>query len=220
MPHLPWAVNMFIAYGELFGRAAIRNIGEKLLALVIGFLLWNYVTSQGYVELTLKVPVEFVNLPENVEVVGVPSHVEVRVEGAPWAVKRLGPGDVKVQVLVKDVSSGSKTIELSNVKVPEGVKVLYVRPSRVRVRFVVLKEKEVPVVVRWRKRPNFTWRVSPMSVKVIGSERVVSKVKFVPTQRLSPRAVKSKGVVEVRLNPPKGVRVEPERVRVEVVKNG
>ena len=168
--------------------------------------------SQGNVEIALKVPVEFVNLPENVKVEGAPSYVEVKLEGAPWVVRKIGVGDVKVQVLLREFSPGERVVSLSSVRVPEGVRVVSVKPDRARIRIVLLAEKRVPVVVKWKGRMPDSYRVEPIEVKIVGKRSVVSRIKFVKTEPVDP----SKSPQEVFVIVPKGVRAIPAKVRVEV----
>ncbi len=172
--------------------------------------------SQGYVEITVRAPVEFVNLPEDVQVEGLPSWVEVRLEGAPWVVKKLGPGDVKVLVVHSDFSQKEAVLPLDNVKVPEGIRVLAVKPERVRVRFVKLYKKQVPVIAAWKRDPDFKWRVEPLYVTLVGLKNKVQRVKYLKTVPLDPKALKKSKAVEVYVSVPDGIKVVPMKVKVEV----
>ena len=197
---------------------AIRGIWEKLLALLIGFLLWNYVVSQGSVEAVFEVPVEVKNLPKDFIVEGLPKMVKVRVVGAPWVVKEVGPGEIKVEVTLDGVVEGVREVSLRNVKVPNGLRVVSVQPASARVRLMRVVEKEVPVVVKWSRKPPFKWKVVPSFVKVMGSKKVVAKVRYVRTQLLDPSLLKDLNSYEVYLDVKGRVRVYPPKVTVEVVR--
>ncbi len=197
---------------------AIRGFWEKLLALFIGFLLWNYVVSQGNLEVSFKVPVDVKGLPSNVRVKGLPGAVEVRVRGAPWVVKGVSPGEIKVVVDLSGATSGDGMVYFDNVQVPKGVKVVYVRPPYARVRFVKVESKKVPVVVRWKRRPGFKWKTDPPLVKVVGVKRRLSRIKYLRTKPVDPGEVSKEGGLEVYLEVPKDVKVDPPKVRLEVEK--
>ena len=60
----------------------LENWGIKLVSLGLSLTLWFYVTSKGKTEMTLTVPLELRNIPQNMAVVGnVAGSLEVRVQG-------------------------------------------------------------------------------------------------------------------------------------------
>ncbi len=197
---------------------AIRGIWEKLLALLIGFLLWNYVVSQGSVEAVFDVPVEVKNLPKDFIIEGLPKTVKVRVIGPPWVVKEVGPGEIKVEVTLDGVTEGLREVSLRSVKVPNGLRVVSVQPASARVRLMRVVEKEVPVVVKWSRKPPFKWKVVPSFVKVMGSKKVVAKVRYVRTQLLDPSLFRDTGSYDVYLEVKDRLKVYPSKVTVEVVR--
>ena len=70
-----------------------RNIGLKFLSICIAALLWLVVAGDRVVERALRVPIEFQNLPQGLEIVGdPPEDVDVRLRGSSGALGRLGPG--------------------------------------------------------------------------------------------------------------------------------
>ena len=57
-----------------------RHIGLKLLSLALALLLWSLVAGQKEAERSLRVPLEFQNMPPSLEMIGEPpSSVDVRV---------------------------------------------------------------------------------------------------------------------------------------------
>ena len=60
-----------------------RNVGLKFLSICIATLLWLVVAGDRVVERALRVPVEFQNLPQGLEIVGDPPEtVDVRLRGS------------------------------------------------------------------------------------------------------------------------------------------
>src|SRR5208283_566064 len=58
------------------------NWGIKLLSIGLSLTLWFYVTSKGKAEITLTIPIELRNTPQNMAAVGdVIGSLEVRVQG-------------------------------------------------------------------------------------------------------------------------------------------
>jgi hypothetical protein len=59
-----------------------RNLGLKVLAVILATLLWITVAGEHVVERSLRVPLEFRNVPETLEIVGnTPDTVDVRLRG-------------------------------------------------------------------------------------------------------------------------------------------
>ena len=70
-----------------------RNIGLKFLSICIAALLWLVVAGDRVVERALRVPIEFQNLPQGLEIVGdPPEDVDVRLRGSSGTLGRLGAG--------------------------------------------------------------------------------------------------------------------------------
>ena len=60
-----------------------RHLGLKILAIALASLLWLTVAGEHVVERSLRVPLEFRNIPEALEIVGnAPDSVDVRLRGS------------------------------------------------------------------------------------------------------------------------------------------
>ena len=67
---------------RLMAMQVFRHIGLKLLSLALAVLLWSLVAGQKEAERSLRVPLEFQNMPASLEMIGEPpSFVDVRVKG-------------------------------------------------------------------------------------------------------------------------------------------
>ena len=79
-----------------------RNVGLKLLAVLLAVLLWLSVAGEHVVERSMRVPLEFRNIPTQLEITGdPPATVEVRLRGSSAVLGRLDPGEI-VAVLVQN----------------------------------------------------------------------------------------------------------------------
>src|SRR5512147_2615411 len=114
------------------------NWGIKLLSLGLSLTLWFFVTSKGKTEITLSVPLELRNIPQNMAVVGdVTGSLEVRVQGQERALRDVSSGKKVVGVLDLSRSKvGENTIRLSpdDIQRPSGVSIAYLSPSGVKVK--------------------------------------------------------------------------------------
>ena len=87
-----------------------RHLGLKVVALACASLLWLTVAGEHVVQRILRVPVEFRNIPQHLEVVGdPPENVEVRLRGSSALLSRLVPGEVVAVVDLQLARPGSHT---------------------------------------------------------------------------------------------------------------
>ncbi len=113
----------------------LNNWGLKLLALAISFLLWTTYTAEPFSEVGYLVPLEFRNIPSNLEISGdVATQVHLRLRGRSGLLRRLTPADLSIAVDLSGRPAGETLIHLApdHVRVPYGATVVSVAPSDVR----------------------------------------------------------------------------------------
>ena len=72
-----------------------RHLGLKCVAIALATLLWLTVAGEHVVERSMRVPLEFRNIPSELEIVGdPPDSVDVRLRGSSAMLSRLEPGEV------------------------------------------------------------------------------------------------------------------------------
>lgn len=111
----------------------------KLLALGLSFALWMIYAAEPATEIGYAVPIEFQNIPKNLEISGeVPVQVQVRMRGRSVVVRRLTPADLAISVNLSRAQAGDVTLELTpqQVAAPYGVTVVGILPSRIRVSLI------------------------------------------------------------------------------------
>ncbi len=89
----------------LLRRAPVRADAGVLL-LATG--LWLLVAGEQTVERTMRIPLEFTNLPAHLELAGdAPETVDVRVRGASASLSRLTTGDLMAVLDLRQAKPGS-----------------------------------------------------------------------------------------------------------------
>src|SRR5690606_4490375 len=114
-----------------------RNIGLKLLALLLGTLLW-FAVSGHQIERRISVPVTYRNVPANLELTGYQTdRVIVHVRGDERVVSELTDGSIRVTVDLAGSRTGANilTLRTSQVVAPGRVEFLQVESGSVRVAF-------------------------------------------------------------------------------------
>lgn len=153
-----------------------RHLGLKVVSIGLAALLWVVVSGEQIVERALRIPLEFTNLPAQLEVVGdPPTTVDVRVRGSSGALSRIATGELVAIVDLRAARSGQRLFHLTgnDVRAPFGIDVVQVTPSSVSIRFEPSVTKKVPIVpsVEGEPAPGFvvgTVTADPPTVEVIG----------------------------------------------------
>lgn len=115
----------------------LHNWHLKLVSLAIAFVLWAAYTAEPMAEIGYQVPLEFHNIPANLELAGeVPAQVRVRLRGRSVLLRRLTPADLAITVDLADSSAGEQLVNLtaSQIDAPPGAEVTRIAPSEIRLR--------------------------------------------------------------------------------------
>lgn len=122
----------------------VRDAGLKIVALLIAVLVWSTFRSEPSVEIAYLVPLEFRNVPENLEISGdIPAQVRVRLRGRSAVLRPLAPADLAITVDLQGSTAGESVIRLKGdqIGVPPGTEVAGLSPAEIRVR---LAPREAP----------------------------------------------------------------------------
>jgi len=155
-----------------------RNIWLKFLSICIASLLWLVVAGDRVVERALRVPIEFQNLPQGLEIVGEsPGSVEVRLRGSSGTLGRLAQGDITAVIDLRNARPGRRLFHLtaSNVTVPYGVEVVLVAPATLPIGFEnsAIRIVQVRPSVEVRAASGYeviSITADPPTVEIVGPE--------------------------------------------------
>ena len=170
-----------------------HHLGLKVVSIGLAALLWIAVAGEQTVERSLRIPLEFTNLPSQLEVVGdAPTVVDVRVRGSSGALNRIAAGELVAVLDLRSARAGQRLFHLSgdDVRTPFGVDVVQVNPSTVSIAFEPSASKVVPVVPSLEGEPadGFvvgTVTAEPPTVEVLGPGTVLSKLTQAITEPVS-----------------------------------
>ncbi|HZI80318.1 MAG TPA: CdaR family protein [Vicinamibacterales bacterium] len=125
-----------------------RRLGLKIASVVLAALIWLVVAGEQIVERGFRIPLEFSNLPAELELAGdPPTLVDVRVRGSSGALGRLTPGELVAILDLRQARAGPRLFHLSgsDVRAPFGVDVVHVTPSSLAITFEPSATKQVAV---------------------------------------------------------------------------
>ncbi len=161
-----------------------HHLGLKFVSIALAALLWVVVSGEQTVERALRIPLEFTNLPAQLEVVGdAPTVVDVRVRGSSGALNRIATGELVGVLDLRSARAGRRLFHLSgtDVRTPFGVDVVQVNPSTVAMAFEPSGSKIVPIVPTVEGDPadGFvvgTVTAQPSTVEVLGPVSVLARL--------------------------------------------
>ena len=180
-----------------------QNLALKVVSVVLAALLWLIVSGEQTVERVLRIPLEFTNIPSQLELVGEPTTVvDVRVRGSSGAIGRLSAGDLAAVLDVRSPRPGQRLYHLtgSDVRAPFGVDVVQVTPSSMALFFEKSSVKTVPVMPVLEGQPADGYMVDkvtadPPKVEIVGPASALKSLTGAVTEAVSVEGA-TKNVVE------------------------
>jgi len=203
-----------------------RHFGLKLLSVALGALIWLLVSGEQIVERTMRIPLEFTNLPAALELVGAPpTLVDVRVRGSSGALSRVATGELVAVVDLRAARPGQRLFHLTadDVRAPFGIQVVQISPSNVSVAFERSATRVVPVVPEVDGDPDDGYLVGtviadPPTVTVVGPSSAVERLTQAITEPVSVAGASSEVVetVNVGIADPSVRLLSPASARVSI----
>ncbi len=213
--------------GGLLHRIFVENFSMKLISLLLAVGLWFLVARDPIAEIETRVPIEFRNLPENLEIDSASfTQAQVRVRGPERLIHHLEPGDVRAQVDLSAVRPGERTFDLTSrqVHVPQDLEVVQIIPSQFQLSFDVRTTRTVEVRPRVMGSFATGMRVAqviadPASIMITGPRRRIEAVDSATTDPVDVSGTMTRGsfVTQAYVTDPLIQIVHPTPIRVTVI---
>jgi YbbR domain-containing protein len=212
---------------SLLKRVFVQNFGLKLISLLLAAGLWLVVARDPIAEVELRVPIEFHNVPENLEIDSASfTEAQVRVRGPGRLVHRLRSTDVRAEIDLSDVRPGSRTFDLTsrNIRVPQDFEVVQIVPGQFQLSFDNRTTRSVEV--RPRVTGNFAQgkRIAqivadPASIMISGPHQRVEAVESATTDPVDASGTMDRAsfVTQAYVPDPLIQVVHPTPIRVTVI---
>jgi YbbR domain-containing protein len=186
-----------------------ENWGIKLLSLVLAVSLWFYVTSKGKTEMTLTVPLELRNIPQNMAVVGnVAGSLDVRVQGQERALRDITVGKKvygSLDLSLTKIGENVVPISPDDIRRPSGVTVMHISQSEVKVKLEPLVRKTFRLKPILYGLPAAGYRVrriavTPPRIRAEGPDSVIEKLERLQTMPIDVQGATTDLTIEPKID--------------------
>ena len=161
----------------------------RIVSLFLAVVLWIFVGGENRVDKNIMVPVEIINLPQNLVVSNqYKKEIEVSVSGPRSLIENMEKNTLR-QVDLTKARPGTLVVEHSNdtINVPRGVTVQRIQPSSVILSLDKLIKKKVPILVRTIGQVESGYflkskKTSPDIITITGPETTLQGVEKIFTK--------------------------------------
>jgi YbbR domain-containing protein len=136
-----------------------RNAGLKAISLLTAIVIWFSVTGQRRERVSERgysIPLTVINIPQNAVITSpIPDSVDVRLRATFTVLRSLDPSKMEAVVDLAGTTPGEKIYRLTadDINVPEGVDVVSISPSIVRLRLERIAIRDVPIIPKLQGAP-------------------------------------------------------------------
>jgi len=219
-----------LAPRSFFQRIFVHNFWLKMVSLLLAIGLWVAVARDPIAEVEVRVPIEFQNLSDKLEIDSANStEVQIRVRGPERVIHRLQTADVHAQINLATVRPGERTFDLSSsqIHVPQDLEVVQIIPAQFHLSFDERATRKIEV--RPRVTGNFAsgMRVSqviadPPTVMITGPRHRVEAVEAAITDPVDATGVMTRAtfVTHAYVTDPLVQVAHPTSIRVTITMEG
>lgn len=170
--------------------------GDTLLrvaSLGLAVVLWVVIAGRDTAERGVTAPVEFRNVPPDLEPTGeLVDFVNVRLRASPGLIESLDPGEVVALIDLEGAEEGVRIIQLTSeqVRVPFGFEIVKITPSLLTLNLETILSKTIPVrpTILGKPAPGFevaSFSAQPDVVRVLGPKSRVQEIQSAFTEPVS-----------------------------------
>jgi YbbR domain-containing protein len=215
---------------NIMRRLFLQHLGLKLVSLALAVGLWANVARDPIAEVELRVPIEFHNLPTNLEVDSANfTEAQIRVRGPERLIHHVQIGDVRAEIDLSAVNPGERTFDLTarHVHVPQDLEAVQIIPGQFHLSFDTRDVRTVEVRPRMTGSFASGLRVAqviadPPKVTISGPRHRVEAVEAAITDAVDASGTMTRAsfVTQAYVPDPLIQVVHPTPIRVTVIMEG
>ncbi|OGW40719.1 MAG: hypothetical protein A2Y97_07705 [Nitrospirae bacterium RBG_13_39_12] len=203
-----------------------QNLGLKISAILLSIILWFFATSRGQSEITIDVPIGFMNIPAGIEMVSQSVKIaSLTIKGQERLIKRIKPSDIIVYVDLSKAKKGETVyyINRDDIKLPSAITVTNISPSSLKVTTeeTILKTVKVrPFIIGDPAKDFYVKSIElyPQAVIIEGIKSEVRKLNNIKTEPLDITGMNETFNQEVKLAlNGKNIKTKTKDIKIKVV---
>ena len=174
------------------------NIWLKLTSLVLAILLWFFVILSGRSDVTIDIPVNFINLPPKLEIVDFPQTVSISIEGQERMFKDLKKININAVIDLSEAKTGKSffTMTRDNIELPKMLTIRNIDPETVSLKIEDQLIKKVDIIPDIVGTPEKGFAIvevisSPDSFIIEGPKSLIRKIRRVKTEPIDINGINS-----------------------------
>ena len=193
-------------------REALRLGAAAVLCLIFVTGVWFTIARGKDTLITLKVPIEFLNQREDMDIQQTSTNaVELQLGGSEILMNSLRAEQVRVRLDLSSAEPGLNNLQIlpENVTLPPGILLKKIEPLSVEISLDMPMKKVVPVQADWSgKLVNHlaitSVRLKPDRIELTGGKRILEDLGTVYTEKIPLDKIEKSGEIKVNLvlNPP------------------
>ena len=183
------------------------NIWLKLASLILAITLWFFVILSGRADMTIDIPVNFINLPPKLEIVDFPKTVSLSIEGQERILKNLKKSNINALIDLSKAKTGKSffTISRDNIELPNMLIITDIDPETVSLKIEEQMSKQVTVKPDIVGVPEKGFAIvevisSPDSFIIEGPKSLIRKIRRVKTEPIDINGINSDLIFKANLN--------------------
>ncbi len=185
-----------------------KNLILKLLSLCFALFLWYFVVGEDKVDRTIFVPLEIVNLPEDLVIANqFKKELEVTVNGPRSLIKSLDRRTITRSVNLAEALPGTRVVrnDKGSMSFPRGVRVLRVQPAHVILLLdkLISKSLHIKAVTTGNTPKGYdisSITLEPPAITVIGPTKILADRNLLSTNPIDLSSLTQANTINVGLN--------------------
>ncbi|MBI5100129.1 MAG: hypothetical protein HZB30_12955 [Nitrospirae bacterium] len=202
----------------------IINIWLKLASFILAIALWFFVILSGRSGIFMDIPIMYINVPQEFEVVDFPKTVSVNIEGQERLLKNLKQNEINAVIDLSDAKAGKSfyTLTHENIKRPKTFEVTSIEPQTISLTIEKLLKKTVSVQPAVVGVPEHGFviveiKVAPEEIVIEGPRNIISKIYNVKTEPIDITGLKNNLQYKAKINMTNStIRVPEQKVDVNI----
>lgn len=209
----------------MIGKIFVGNIWLKIASLILSIILWFFVVMSGHSVVMMSVPVKFINMPSEIDMVDMVKSIRLDIEGQDRLLKGITQEDISVVVDLASAKAGTyrHTFSTKEINLPNRLNIKRIFPQTISLVFEERMRKTVAVkpVIVGLPTQGFDIEgitLTPDKVEIEGPKSHVKRIYSVKTEPLDVTGtVESLHVTAFLDMPQPNVRSEIKEIEVDIL---